>query len=109
MIVAALDLGSNSFLCLLAKSDSENNFSTISDHVEIVRLGKNLEQKGEFDSESLQRAQNTLERFKKQIETVKPDLVLAVATAAARRAKNSEELIKIGQKLSIPIEIISGS
>jgi exopolyphosphatase/guanosine-5'-triphosphate,3'-diphosphate pyrophosphatase len=108
MKVAALDLGSNTFLCLLAEGDSSGIKKIHKDLVEIVRLGQGVGQTKSFHPDALDRARICLSAFKKEIDLFKPDKILAVATSAARDAKNGEELFKIGRDLQIPIEIIEG-
>lgn len=108
MKVAALDLGSNSFLCLICDVNQGRVTEVYSDEVEIVRLGQGLGSSGVFASEALERADKCLEQFSKTIHRHQPKKVLAMATAAARAAKNSEELIRISQKHHIPIQIIPG-
>ena len=111
MRVAALDLGTNSFLCLIADV-TNGKIQEISDEIEIVRLGEGLSQQkpGEkkFHPEALKRARVALERFSKSIQKHKPEKILAVATSAARDAVNADELQKIAKELSIPLEIITG-
>lgn len=108
MKVAALDLGSNTFLCLIAEVEAGQIIKTCSDNVEVVRLGQGLEQNKSFYPEALLRADACLEKFSKIIQQHKPEKILAMATSAARDAQNSEELFALGKKYSIPIEIIPG-
>lgn len=113
MKIAALDLGSNTFLCLIAevqKASDHNYFiqKIISDEVEIVRLGQGVNETKMLHPEALIRAQQTLSRFKKTIELHKPEKILAMATSAARDSQNRNELFEIGKSLNIPIEIIPG-
>lgn len=108
MKVAALDLGSNTFLCLIAEVSGDVVTEIYSDEVEIVRLGQDLDKTRKFHPEALQRAGRCLEKFKKTIDLHKPERVLAMATAAARDAENKEELFKIADSLQIPLEIIPG-
>jgi exopolyphosphatase/guanosine-5'-triphosphate,3'-diphosphate pyrophosphatase len=108
MKVAALDLGSNTFLCLIARVENNQVLDIISDQVEIVRLGQEVNTTKRFHPDALVRARNCLEQFKKTIEHHKPDKILGMATSAARDASNQEELLKIGRELNIPIEIIPG-
>ncbi len=108
MKVAALDLGSNTFLCLIAEVKSNQITKTYSDSVEIVRLGQALEQSKSFHPEALQRADACLKKFSEIIKTQKPQRILAMATSAARDATNRDELFLIGKKYDIPIEIIPG-
>lgn len=109
MKVAALDLGSNSFLCLICEGDKSGIKKVLSDQVQIVRLGQGVDKTGSFHPDALVRAKACLTEFKKEIDRHKVDRILAMATSAARDAKNGQELFKIGADLGIPIEIIPGS
>jgi exopolyphosphatase / guanosine-5'-triphosphate,3'-diphosphate pyrophosphatase len=106
--VAALDLGSNTFLCLTAEVSEGRITQVFSDDVEIVRLGQELDKTKMFHPDALLRADLCLQKFSQIIQTQKPEKILAMATAAARDAVNKEELFKLGKKYDIPIEIIAG-
>lgn len=109
MKVAALDLGTNSFLCLIVEGDKTGIKKVLSDQVRIVRLGQGVDKSGLFKPEALVRARECLTDFKKEINKIGVDSTLAMATSAARDVKNAEELFQIGSDLQIPIEIIPGS
>ncbi|WP_415063486.1 Ppx/GppA family phosphatase [Bdellovibrio sp.] len=108
MKVAALDLGTNTFLCLIAEGNAEGITKVHKDLMQVVRLGQGVDKTGEFHPEALQRARETLTQFKKEIDLQGVDQILAMATSAARDAKNGRELFKIGEDLGIPIQIIPG-
>lgn len=108
MKVAALDLGSNTFLCLICEVEEKKIAKIYSDEVRVVRLGQGLSSSKKFHPEALQRAREALLEFRKQIDIHQPDKVLAMATAAARDAENKEELFKICDDLQIPLQIITG-
>lgn len=108
MRVAALDLGTNSFLCLVAEVESGEIKKIISDQVQIVRLGQDVNKTKRFHPEALQRAESCLKEFRKTIDLHQPDKILAMATSAARDVSNSGELFEIGTRLGIPIEVIPG-
>ena len=116
MKVAALDLGSNTFLCLVAEVSQKPQgpwqiHSILQDEVRMVRLGEGLSANAgekKFLPAALARAESSLKEFSEIIQKHKPNRVLAMATAAAREVSNSSELIAIGRKLGIPIEIIPG-
>ncbi len=106
--IATIDIGSNSFLLLLCEAN-ENGITRIDkDVVEIVRLGQGLATSKRFHADALERAKNTLIQFKSLIKAFEPDVLLAKATAAARMAENKHQLLAIGKKLDLPIEIIPG-
>lgn len=108
MRVAALDLGTNTFLCLLAEGDASGISKIHKDLVEVVRLGQGVDKYKVFHPYALSRARTCLAEFKKQIDFFKPDQILAVATSAARDVSNSDQLFKIGLEYNIPIQIIEG-
>lgn len=107
MKVAALDLGSNTFLLLIAEIDSPS-IKVICDKLTVTRLGQGVGQNGYFHPEALARARQCLNEYRAIIDQEKVDRVVAVATSAARDAKNAEELFAIGRDLKIPIQIIEG-
>lgn len=108
MKVAALDLGSNTFLCLIAEVSSQGVEKVYADTVEVVRLGQGLGDSKNFHPDALLRAEACLKKMSELIAVHRPKHVLAMATAAARQAENKEKLFSLGKKFGIPIEIIPG-
>lgn len=108
MKLASLDLGSNTFLCLVSEIENQKVTKIYSDEVEMVRLGQGLSASKKFHPDALVRAKNTLTNFRKTLDREKPEAILAMATSAARDAENKEELFKICKDLNIPLEIIPG-
>lgn len=108
MKIAAMDLGTNTFLCLIAEGDRNGITKVHKDMAQVVRLGQGVGATGEFHPDALIRARACMVEFKKEIDLHKVDKILAMATSAARDAKNGHELFKIGTDLGIPIEIIPG-
>lgn len=108
MKVAAIDLGTNSFLCLIAEVEAGKFIKIYDDQVQIVRLGQDVNKTKKFHPEALERARKCLTDFSDMIKKHKPEKVLAMATSAARDVSNGEELFRIGKELGIPIQIIPG-
>lgn len=108
MKVAALDLGSNTFLCLICEVEQLAITQTYSDEVQVVRLGQGLSASKKFHPDALVRARECLSKFKTLIDQHRPEKILAMATSAARDAENKQELFQICADLNIPIEIIPG-
>jgi exopolyphosphatase / guanosine-5'-triphosphate,3'-diphosphate pyrophosphatase len=106
--VAALDLGTNTFLCLIAEVEGGRVSRVISDTVKVVRLGEGVHQSRRLADTALARADECLRNFKVLIETHGVTRVGAVATSAARDASNGHKLFELGNKYSIPIKTISG-
>jgi exopolyphosphatase/guanosine-5'-triphosphate,3'-diphosphate pyrophosphatase len=107
MKLVALDLGTNSFLCLIVETDGQK-FKVLHDEVMIVRLGQELGKTGKIHADALKRADQCLEKFAHTIQGFKVDKVQAVATAAAREASNASDFIAICKKHQIPLATISG-
>ena len=108
MKVAAIDLGSNTFLCLIAEVENSKIIKVYSDHSEVVRLGQDLDRAKCFHPEALKRAEACLKKFSEIISHEKPERVLAMATSAARDATNKAELFELAARHGIPLEIIPG-
>lgn len=108
MKIAALDLGTNTFLCLIAEGNKDGIVKVHKDLMQVVRLGQGIDKTGQFHPDALTRAKACLTEFKKEIDHENVERILAMATSAARDAQNGSELFKIGESLGIPIEIIPG-
>lgn len=107
--VAAIDMGTNSFLLLVLGADG----AVIHDESQIVKLGQGLNLTKKLHPDALSRANVTLTQFREKLDSIKMSGVeikktLALATSAARDASNSGDLKTICENLNIPLEIISG-
>lgn len=113
MRIASLDLGSNTFLCLVAEVEADaKGFPYIreilSDEVRMVRLGQGVAQNRRFHPEALERARSAFMDFRQTLDRLQPEVILAMATSAARDVTNQQELFQLGDEFHIPIEIIPG-
>lgn len=106
--VAALDLGTNSFICLVASLDENSNLIVHEELVEQVRLGEGLNATGVISVEALKRAENCLQNFSEICKNHQVTKIKALATSAARDAKNGQELMDLAKKYQIDISIIEG-
>lgn len=108
MRVAAIDLGSNSFLCLVAEKDKDGKLKEVYDTIEYVKLGEGVHKNKCFSEEALKRAENAFIKFEQVIKKYNVEKVVSVATSAARDVTNRERFFDLGRKYNIPIDIISG-
>jgi exopolyphosphatase/guanosine-5'-triphosphate,3'-diphosphate pyrophosphatase len=107
-IVAAVDLGSNSFHMIVC-SLTNGNLQTIDRLKEMVRLAAGLDKRGYLDADTQTRALECLERFGQRIRNFPPDSVRIVGTSTLRIAKNSQQFLTKAEKaLNHPIHIVSG-
>jgi exopolyphosphatase / guanosine-5'-triphosphate,3'-diphosphate pyrophosphatase len=117
MLVAVIDLGSNSFRMLIAERRLEQEAASTCRCVphfslkQTLRLGALVDEKGELSSDGRVRVLRCLVEFAEKIAQwkVSPRYVRAVATHAFRRMKEpSAFLAQAEAALRCPIEIISG-
>ncbi len=111
-MVAAVDLGSNSFHLLIGRvSESELGVQIhpLDSLKEVVRLAGGLGADKRLDAASQTRALLALQRFGERLRSFSPDRVRAVATNTFRVAKNGREFLKTAEAaLGFPIEVIAG-
>ena len=105
--VAAFDLGSNSFLCLVADRN-ESGLRVVHDQLVVTGLGAGLSQSGVISRLALQRAEDALCELVSEAQKYHVERMVGVATSAARDAKNGSELLGIAKKLGVEVEVISG-
>lgn len=107
-IVAAVDLGSNSFHMIVC-SLTNGNLQILDRLKEMVRLASGLDKKNYLDAATQERALGCLERFGQRIGNFPPESVRVVGTSTLRQAKNSQAFLEKAEKaLNHPIHIISG-
>ena len=107
MKIASLDLGSNSFLLMIAKK-GQKGLVVLHDECVITRLGQGVHKNRRFHEEALQRVELCFQQFQKTIIDHQVDKVVAVSTSAARDVQNKDALINLGKKYGIEIKIIDG-
>jgi len=107
-VLAAVDLGSNSFHMILAQM-RDDHFQVIDKLREMVQLRSGLNKQGKLSRAVQLRALACLERFGQRIEGLPEGSVRIVGTNTLRVAKNSDVFLKKASKaLGHPIEIITG-
>lgn len=107
-ILAAVDLGSNSFRLQIARVEGDQ-FYTLDNLREPVRLAAGLSGNRYLDDAAQQRALVALSRFSERLRGLPAQAVRAVGTNSLRVAKNAPEFIPLAEKtLGFPIEVIAG-
>jgi exopolyphosphatase/guanosine-5'-triphosphate,3'-diphosphate pyrophosphatase len=106
--LAAVDLGSNSFHCQIARVDGDQLYPLDSLR-ETVRLGAGLDDNKLLDESSQARALTCLHRFGERLRSFHPSEVRALGTNTLRVAKNAQSFLKKAEAaLGFPIEVIAG-
>ncbi|MFM2030373.1 MAG: hypothetical protein RL517_1566 [Pseudomonadota bacterium] len=111
-LVAAVDLGSNSFRMLVAQvvhTPSGTQLRPIDTLRESVRLAAGLTDNKLLGNDAYQRGITAIRRFGERIRGFDPSMVRAVATNTLRVAKNAASFVRDAEEaLGFPIEIIAG-
>jgi exopolyphosphatase/guanosine-5'-triphosphate,3'-diphosphate pyrophosphatase len=106
-VIAALDIGTNSFHLVVAKP-VETGFEVITSEKEVIRLGHGAGDMKQLEPEAIDRGIASLKRMR-AIAEIHGAKLRAVATSAVREAKNRNEFIKRARKeADIDVEVISG-
>lgn len=108
-VIAAVDLGSNSFHLVVARR-VEDELQVVDRRRERVALAAGVDARKRLTEEVQERALATLERFGERLRSMPRGSVRVVGTSALRVARNSREFLgRAAEALGHPVEIISGS
>ena len=111
-LLAAVDLGSNSFRLSIGRVVQQDDIAHIYavDRLkESVQLAAGLDADDRLDDASIERALTVLRRYGERLKGFDPEHVRAVATSTFRVAKNIDVLLPLAEEaLGFPIEIIAG-
>ena len=107
-MIAAVDLGSNSFHLVIARIQRGKLY--ILDRLrETTRLAAGLESDQRLTAEVQRRALDCLKRFGQRLAVLPQGSVRAVGTNTLRHARNAEQfLLRAQQALGHPIEVVGG-
>jgi exopolyphosphatase / guanosine-5'-triphosphate,3'-diphosphate pyrophosphatase len=107
-MLAAVDLGSNSFRLHIGHYDGER-IRILNTAREPVRLGAGLDRRGNLSVAAMDTALGCLRRFGDMLRSQPLTAVRVVGTNTLRIAKNRDAFLPLAEKaIGFPIEIISG-
>ena len=111
-LLAAVDLGSNSFRLLIGRvetSDLGDQIRPLDSLKESVRLAAGLSADGHLNAAAQRRGLEALHRFGERLRSFNPDAIRSVATNTLRVAKNARHFLTTAEAaLGFPVEVISG-
>jgi exopolyphosphatase / guanosine-5'-triphosphate,3'-diphosphate pyrophosphatase len=109
MIIAALDIGSNSIHLVAVETDHEKPFRVVASAKEAVRLGRSAARDKRLSAAAMDRAIHCLKRFRRIAESHGARELIAVATSAVREAANGDQFImRAAQEAGVEIDLLSG-
>ena len=106
--IGIIDLGSNSARLVIVELFGEGHFMVVDELKESVRLGQDMERDGFLKPARVAETIRTLKMFKKLADASRVDRIIAVATAAVRRAKNQRSFLdEIQATCGIKVKVLS--
>ena len=106
--LAAVDIGSNTLLLRIVELRG-GNLHSILDIQRVAGLGRTLRQTGRLRPENVRKALNILSEYRHLCEAQGAKVVLPVATAAVREARNGGEFLKaVKREVGWTVRLISG-
>lgn len=91
--IGIIDLGSNSARLVIVNMFEEGYFMVEDELKESVRLGQDMDRDGFLKPQRVSETIKTLKMFKRLCESSGVEKIIAVATAAVRRAKNQRSFL----------------
>jgi exopolyphosphatase/guanosine-5'-triphosphate,3'-diphosphate pyrophosphatase len=108
MIVAAVDLGTNTTRLLVADVD-DGTVDELHRETRITRLGEGVEARGRLLPLPIARARNALSDYRRTAESLGAERILLVATSAVRDAENGEAFLgEIEWSYGFTTQLLSG-
>ncbi len=106
--IALIDLGSNTARLLLIEVLENGHFQIIDQLKEAPRLGEGMEKDGFLKPARIKETINVLKMFRKLCDVSGIERIIAVATAAVRRAKNQRSFLdEVSATCGIKLRVLS--
>lgn len=106
--IGIIDLGSNSARLVIVQMLGDGHFIVVDQLKEGVRLGKDMERDGFLKVQRIQETLKTLKMFRRLCDAHGIDRIIAVATAAVRRAKNQRSFLdEVATSCGIKLKVLS--
>ena len=106
--IGIIDLGSNTARLLIVNMFSEGHYMVVDELKESVRLGQDMDRDGFLKPQRIAETIKTLKMFKRLCDTSGVERIIAVGTAAVRRAKNQRSFLdEIQVSCNITIRVLS--
>ncbi len=106
--IAIIDLGSNTARLLLINVKENGHWQIVDQLKEAPRLGEGMERDGFLKPQRIQETIKTLKMFRKLCDANGIERIIAVATAAVRRAKNQRSFLdEVSATCGIKLRVLS--
>ncbi len=106
---AAIDVGTNSVLLLVAEMTSEGRLRAVQERAEITRLGRGVDQSKTLSPEAIADTLQVIEAFSAEARKLGASALQVCATSAARDASNGAAFLAgARERAGVEVEILSG-
>ena len=106
--LGVIDLGSNTARLVIAELFTDGHYMVVDEMKESVRLGQDMDRDGFLKPQRVAETIRTLKMFKRLCDANGVDRIIAVATAAVRRAKNQRSFLdEIQATCNIKLRVLS--
>lgn len=107
--MAAVDIGTNTLLCLVAEVKPDGRLERVVDHCRFGRLGRGVAERGELDPHAIERSLAHVREYAEIIAGEGAARVAAVGTQTLREAKNARAFTEPAEAiLGAPVDVIAG-
>lgn len=107
-VLAAIDMGTNSFHMIVARGAADGGFEVITTQKDMVRLGRGSGEMKLLTPEAMDRGIASLKRML-AVASSYGATVFAVATSAVREARNQSEFLeRVTAETGLVVDVISG-
>lgn len=107
--VAAIDIGSNTLLMLIAEKGEDGRLRAVRDECRFGRLSQGLDRTGRLADEAVARSLDILREYRAALDEAGVASVAAVGTQALREAANAEAFLGPAREiLGVAVEVIAG-
>ena len=108
MKLAAIDIGTHCVLLLIVENKN-NQLVPLVDEATLTRIGEGMGQTNVFLPSGMERTLEVLKKYKTICDKQRVEKIIAVGTAAFRKAKNAKEFVaQVKKECGIIINIICG-
>ncbi|BDG09012.1 Ppx/GppA phosphatase family protein [Anaeromyxobacter paludicola] len=106
---AAIDVGTNTVLLLVAERREDGTFAPLVERAEITRLGRGVDRTGRLDPAAIRDTVTVVAAYAAEARALGAARIACVATSAARDAANSAEFFDAARdQAGLVPEVISG-
>ena len=109
MLLASMDIGTNSVKLLVAEVEDQQIKKVLLDYPVITRLGEGLDKNHEILPEAMDRTLQVISDFQNRAKQLGVEDTIVIATSAMRDARNRDVFIqKVLEQTGINLQVITG-